>query len=170
MPAEEKPRAGQNQGYSASSMYSTLPVAVDAEHFWNSPWLGYAVPGLSRLGSGTPQSVDDSLTLLIGPIRASILRALERPTSMGRLGGHGSGPGCGPNPSSRSNAATTGTSAGVVATARSTMPLPGSPGTAVLPMCSTVRSGRRSWMSSVTAAATSIVLGSHGSTVGGSRT
>ena len=33
-----------------------------------------------------------------------------------------------------------------------------------------VRSGRRSWMSSVTAAATSIVLGSHGSTVAGSRT
>ncbi|GAA0961594.1 hypothetical protein GCM10009554_78310 [Kribbella koreensis] len=51
-------------------------------------WLGYAVPGLSRLGSGTPQSVDDSLTLLIGPIRASILRALDRPSSMGRLADH----------------------------------------------------------------------------------
>lgn len=51
-------------------------------------WLGYAVPGLSRLGSGTPESADDSLTLLIGPIRAAILRALDRPSSMGRLADH----------------------------------------------------------------------------------
>ena len=42
-----------------------------------------------------------------------------------------------------SQAATTGTSSGVVAIDRSTMPLPGDPGTAVLPMCSTASSWRR---------------------------
>lgn len=50
-------------------------------------WLGYPVPGLERLGA-SPQSAADSLTLLIGPIRASILRALDRPTSMGGLTEH----------------------------------------------------------------------------------
>jgi DNA-binding transcriptional ArsR family regulator len=50
-------------------------------------WLGYPVPGLSRLGTSTPEATD-SLTLLIGPIRASILRALNRPCSMGSLADH----------------------------------------------------------------------------------
>ncbi|MEV8375576.1 winged helix-turn-helix domain-containing protein [Kribbella sp. NPDC056861] len=50
-------------------------------------WLGYPVPGLSRLGTSTPEATD-SLTLLIGPIRASILRALNRPSSMGGLADH----------------------------------------------------------------------------------
>ncbi len=48
-------------------------------------WIGYPVPGLARLGVGSPHTANDSLTLLIGPIRASILRALDRPTSMGGL-------------------------------------------------------------------------------------
>jgi DNA-binding transcriptional ArsR family regulator len=49
-------------------------------------WLGYPVPGLSRLGSAAqPSSTSDTLTLLIGPLRAAILRALDRPSSMGGL-------------------------------------------------------------------------------------
>ena len=52
-------------------------------------WLGYPVPGLDRLGSASasaePSTADDTLTLLIGPIRAAILRALDRPNSMGGL-------------------------------------------------------------------------------------
>lgn len=48
-------------------------------------WLGYPVPGLGRLGARPPQATTDSLTLLIGPIRAAILRALDRPNSMGGL-------------------------------------------------------------------------------------
>lgn len=51
-------------------------------------WLGYPVPGLQRLGVGPVPSSTDSLSLLIGPIRAAILRALDRPTSMGRLADH----------------------------------------------------------------------------------
>ncbi|NEA32270.1 winged helix-turn-helix transcriptional regulator [Streptomyces sp. SID13031] len=51
-------------------------------------WLGYPVPGLGRLGAGSVQSANDSLTLLLGPIRASILRALDRPNSMGGLADH----------------------------------------------------------------------------------
>jgi DNA-binding transcriptional ArsR family regulator len=51
-------------------------------------WLGYPVPGLGRLGAGPTQSAKDGLTLLIGPIRASILRALDRPNSMGGLADH----------------------------------------------------------------------------------
>lgn len=51
-------------------------------------WLGYPVPGLGRLSAGTAQSATDSLELLIGPIRASILRALDRPSSMGGLADH----------------------------------------------------------------------------------
>ena len=67
------------------------------------------------------------------------------PTSIGRVGGHGSGPGWSPNPRPLSIGHDAGqVASGVVAMARSTMPLPGRPGTAVLPMCSTTRSGRRS--------------------------
>jgi DNA-binding transcriptional ArsR family regulator len=51
-------------------------------------WLGYPVPGLGRLGGRPPQATTDSLTLLIGPIRAAILRALDRPNSMGGLAEH----------------------------------------------------------------------------------
>ncbi|GAB3810403.1 ArsR/SmtB family transcription factor [Kribbella italica] len=47
-------------------------------------WLGYPVPGLDRLGEAPPPAAD-SLALLIGPLRAAILRALVRPVSMGRL-------------------------------------------------------------------------------------
>ncbi len=92
------------------------------------------------------------------------------PTSMGLVGGHGSGPGWGPKPISPRSAATTGTSPGTVAIARSTTPLPGIPGTAVLPMCSTVRSGRRSLTRAATFFATSTDPGSHGRTMAGSRT
>ena len=92
------------------------------------------------------------------------------PTSIGRLAGHGSGPGWSPKPRSLSMATTSGRASGVVAMARSMMPLPGRPGTAVLPMCSTTRSGRRSLTSSPTARATSRLRGSQGLTVAGSRT
>lgn len=51
-------------------------------------WLGYPVPGLDKLGFGSVVSAPDTLTLLIGPIRASILRALDRPISMGGLADH----------------------------------------------------------------------------------
>jgi DNA-binding transcriptional ArsR family regulator len=60
-------------------------------------WLGYPVPGLERLRDGTAPSgpsgpsgpsTKDSLSLLLGPIRAAILRALDRPTSMGGLADH----------------------------------------------------------------------------------
>lgn len=46
-------------------------------------WLGYPVPGLERLGGGPTAAAADSLSLLLGPIRAAILRALDRPNSMG---------------------------------------------------------------------------------------
>ncbi|MDX6235417.1 MAG: hypothetical protein QOG10_232 [Kribbellaceae bacterium] len=51
-------------------------------------WLGYPVPGLDKLRIGPVASARDTLTLLIGPIRAAILRALDRPSSMGRLAEH----------------------------------------------------------------------------------
>lgn len=48
-------------------------------------WLGYPIPGLDSL-SAAPEAVSrDPLTLLLGPIRAAILRALSRPTTMGAL-------------------------------------------------------------------------------------
>jgi DNA-binding transcriptional ArsR family regulator len=51
-------------------------------------WLGYPVPGLKRFGAESLPSAPDSLSLLLGPIRAAILRALDRPNSMGGLAGH----------------------------------------------------------------------------------
>jgi hypothetical protein len=51
-------------------------------------WLGYPVPGLAKLGIRPVAAAPDTLTLLIGPIRAAILRALDRPSSMGRLAKH----------------------------------------------------------------------------------
>jgi DNA-binding transcriptional ArsR family regulator len=48
-------------------------------------WLGYPVPGLTRLADSPVADSPDNLTLLIGPIRAAILRALDRPSSMGRI-------------------------------------------------------------------------------------
>ncbi|TWD74761.1 helix-turn-helix protein [Kribbella amoyensis] len=51
-------------------------------------WLGYPVPGLARLGRERVDRTTDSLTLLVGPLRAAILRVLERPTTMGRLADH----------------------------------------------------------------------------------
>ncbi|TDO35661.1 helix-turn-helix protein [Kribbella sp. VKM Ac-2527] len=56
-------------------------------------WLGYPVPGLTRLADspGAANHIADSpdnLTLLIGPIRAAILRALDHPSSMGRIAEH----------------------------------------------------------------------------------
>lgn len=54
----------------------------------DSVWLGYPVPGLERLGVGTAPAAADSLSLLLSPMRAAILRALDRPTSMGGLADH----------------------------------------------------------------------------------
>ena len=49
-------------------------------------WFGYPVPGIERLGEdGSGPQPRDTLTLLLGPVRASLLRALARPVSMGRL-------------------------------------------------------------------------------------
>lgn len=49
-------------------------------------WLGYPVPGAGRLFHGAPApSIDDSLELLLGPVRAQVLTALTRPITMGEL-------------------------------------------------------------------------------------
>jgi DNA-binding transcriptional ArsR family regulator len=49
-------------------------------------WLGYPVPGAERLFRGAPPSSrDNSLELLLGPVRAQVLAALTRPTTMGEL-------------------------------------------------------------------------------------
>ena len=46
------------------------------------------MPGLERLGAGPVPAATDSLSLLLGPIRAAILRALDCPNSMGGLAEH----------------------------------------------------------------------------------
>ncbi|MEV6960743.1 winged helix-turn-helix domain-containing protein [Streptomyces sp. NPDC051207] len=50
-------------------------------------WFGYPVPGLSILWGGRyPEpTADDALTLVLGPLRARILRDLQRPHTMGQL-------------------------------------------------------------------------------------
>jgi DNA-binding transcriptional ArsR family regulator len=49
-------------------------------------WLGYPLPGADRLFRGAPPSTrDNSLDLLLGPVRAQVLTALTRPITMGEL-------------------------------------------------------------------------------------
>ncbi|MET9377543.1 winged helix-turn-helix domain-containing protein [Streptomyces sp. NPDC002992] len=50
-------------------------------------WFGYPVPGLSTLWAGQyPEpTVGDALTLVLGTLRARILRGLSRPRTMGQL-------------------------------------------------------------------------------------
>jgi DNA-binding transcriptional ArsR family regulator len=49
-------------------------------------WLGYPLPGADRLFRGAPPSArGNSLELLVGPVRAQVLAALTRPTTMGEL-------------------------------------------------------------------------------------
>lgn len=49
-------------------------------------WLGYPMPGIGRLSGGPPVPArDDSLALLLGPVRAQVLNALTRPLTMGEL-------------------------------------------------------------------------------------
>jgi DNA-binding transcriptional ArsR family regulator len=49
-------------------------------------WLGYPVPGVGGLFHGTPPPArGDTLELLLGPIRAQMLRAVARPVTMGEL-------------------------------------------------------------------------------------
>ena len=49
-------------------------------------WLGYPVPGAGRLFRGAPApGRDDSLELLLGPVRTQVLTALTRPITMGEL-------------------------------------------------------------------------------------
>jgi hypothetical protein len=49
-------------------------------------WLGYPVPGAARLFRGAPPAAGgDELELLLGPVRAQLLRAMTRPTTMGEL-------------------------------------------------------------------------------------
>jgi DNA-binding transcriptional ArsR family regulator len=49
-------------------------------------WLGYPVPGVGRLFGGRPEPARaDSLELLLGPVRAQVLNALNRPVTMGEL-------------------------------------------------------------------------------------
>jgi DNA-binding transcriptional ArsR family regulator len=56
-------------------------------------WFGYPMPGLETLMVPPQPAGTDALTLLLGPIRATILRALARPTTMGSLAGRlNSGP------------------------------------------------------------------------------
>lgn len=47
-------------------------------------WLGYPLPGLDCVGWESAP-ITDALTALLGPTRASILRLLRRPTTMGAL-------------------------------------------------------------------------------------
>jgi DNA-binding MarR family transcriptional regulator len=48
-------------------------------------WFGYPMPGLETLTAPMLPAGTDALTLLLGPIRATILRALARPVTMGTL-------------------------------------------------------------------------------------
>ncbi|MFI9811230.1 winged helix-turn-helix domain-containing protein [Saccharothrix variisporea] len=53
------------------------------------PWLGYPIPGVARLWAGTDDARGpgraNALELVCGDVRAAILRALDRRTTMGRL-------------------------------------------------------------------------------------
>jgi DNA-binding transcriptional ArsR family regulator len=51
-------------------------------------WIGYPIPGLDSLSATQGKISQDALVLLVGPIRAAILRALSRPTTMGALAEH----------------------------------------------------------------------------------
>lgn len=48
-------------------------------------WFGYPMPGLDTLAEPMQPAGTDALTLLLGPIRATILRALAKPVTMGSL-------------------------------------------------------------------------------------
>lgn len=49
-------------------------------------WFGYPVPGIEHLAeAGMESQPRDSLALLLGPIRAGLLRVLAKPVTMGRL-------------------------------------------------------------------------------------
>ncbi|CAL9422954.1 hypothetical protein SUDANB95_01883 [Actinosynnema sp. ALI-1.44] len=53
------------------------------------PWMGYPVPGVARLWAGADDVRGpwraNALELVCGDVRAAILRALDEPTTMGRL-------------------------------------------------------------------------------------
>ena len=84
------------------------------------------------------------------------------PTSIGRVGGNGTSPACRWNPSARSASVTPGIRSGSTSMPRSTIPFPGSPGTAELPTCSTRPPGTTPETSAATRAATTRARGSHG--------
>ncbi|WP_416969464.1 ArsR/SmtB family transcription factor [Streptomyces sp. 4F14] len=49
-------------------------------------WIGYPVPGVGRLWQTPPPApADDPLSLVVGQLRASVLRAAAQPLTMGRL-------------------------------------------------------------------------------------
>ncbi|WP_126644015.1 ArsR/SmtB family transcription factor [Embleya hyalina] len=58
-------------------------------------WIAYAVPGLGRItghpgrpGHGGPKAGGDGLSLVLGPVRAEILRSLPRTPTVGELAHH----------------------------------------------------------------------------------
>jgi len=68
-------------GFNAAAFNLDLPDLV---------WFGYPLSGLSAvrpgdLSNAAPAPGPDALTCLLGPVRASVLRVLRRPTTMGAL-------------------------------------------------------------------------------------
>ncbi|SDM62216.1 ArsR/SmtB family transcription factor [Allokutzneria albata] len=57
-------------------------------------WLAYPARGVGRLFDATSASTTDGLSAVVGPVRAALLRALDRPLTMGELAAIG---GCGPS-------------------------------------------------------------------------
>ena len=55
-------------------------------------WLAYPARGVGRLFDATSANTTDGLSAVVGPVRATLLRALDRPLTMGELAAIG---GCG---------------------------------------------------------------------------
>ena len=91
------------------------------------------------------------------------------PVNIGRVGGNGAMPPWRPKPRLRTASLTPGMSSGTASMPRSTMFLPGSPGTAELPTCSTTVPGHADAIRRATSRATSMVAGSHGWNAAGRR-
>ncbi|GAA4033615.1 DUF5937 family protein [Allokutzneria multivorans] len=57
-------------------------------------WLAYPARGVGQLFDATSANTTDGLSAVVGPVRATLLRALDRPLTMGELAAIG---GCGPS-------------------------------------------------------------------------
>ena len=102
-------------------------------------------------------------------IRNRVPSTTIEPTSIGRVGGNGSWPGCGPNPRSNSISATTGMSSGSVAMTEVHDALAGQAGHGRAADVLDHEVRPRSATSAITVSATVVVRGSHGRTLAGRR-